>query len=118
MGWGDLFISTSARTFHTPDSPEVARGVVNRMTVEDGAPGGLPPGVIAGRSGPGHFSALSPVAGFDSRFEVSSDGRGGSYVTERKTAGSFIPGMGYLADKIHDVATNPQEAYWRARRRG
>src|SRR5688572_6842126 len=117
MGWEKLFISSSKRTFHVDDSPDVARRVVNRMTVEDGAPGGLPPGVFAGRTGDGRFNAISPVAGFDSQFEVESDGRGGSYVTERKVAGSFIPGMGFVADKIHDAATDPREAYWRARRR-
>jgi hypothetical protein len=117
MGWEKLFVSTSERTFHVNDSPDVARRIVNNMTVRDGAPNGLPPGVIAGRTGNGHFNAVSPFAAFDSQFEVRGDGRGGSYVTERKIAGSFIPGMGMVADKIHDVATNPQDAYWRARRR-
>jgi hypothetical protein len=121
MGWEDLFVSRSSRTFHVNDSPDVARRVVNNMTVEDGAPDGLPPGVIARRTGRGHFNAVSPFAGFDSQFEVRSDGRGGSYVTEHKMAGNPIPVVGRivggLANVIHDNKTHPQDAYWSARRR-
>mgnify|MGYP001602786001 FL=1 len=112
------FVTRSKKTFHTNDSPELARRVVNLMTVQDGAPGGLPPGVMAARTGPGHFNAMSPLAGFDSSFDgVVSDGRGGSWVTEQKTAVSPIPFMSSVATVIHDVATNPAEAYLRARGR-
>ena len=88
------------------------------MTLHDGAPGGLPPGVLGTQSGPGHFNAVSPVAGFDSRFETRSDGRGGSYVTENKVAFSPIPGMAHVANFIHDVATSAEDAYRRSRSRG
>ena len=112
------FVTSSKKVFHTEDPPELARQVVRLMTVQDGAPGGLPPGVVAARTGPGHFNAMSPVAAFDSSFDgVVSDGRGGSFVTEQKTALSPIPFMSTVATAIHDVATNPQEAYARARRR-
>ena len=112
-----LFFSTSEKRFHTSDSPDIARRVVDRMTVDDGAPDGLPLGVLAGKTGPGHFNAISPVAGFDSRFDVQSDGRGGSWVVEKKTAASPIPFFSNVATAIHDAATNPQDAYWRARNR-
>ncbi|MDP2341536.1 MAG: hypothetical protein Q8O67_11280 [Deltaproteobacteria bacterium] len=112
-----FFTSTSTRTFHTVDSPRVARRVIDSMTVRDGAPNGLPPGVLATRSRPGEFLAASPVAAFQSTFDVRPDGRGGSYVSESKTAFSPFPGMAVVADKIHDVATNPQSAYWKARSR-
>ncbi|OGQ26042.1 MAG: hypothetical protein A2138_19110 [Deltaproteobacteria bacterium RBG_16_71_12] len=112
------FVTRSKKVFHTDDPPELARRVVQRMTVQDGAPGGLPPGVIAARTGPGHFNAMSPLAGFDSSFDgVVSDGHGGSWVTEQKTAISPIPFFSNVATVIHDVATNPQEAYFRARKR-
>lgn len=112
-----LFTTTSAKTFHVNDSPDVARRIVNRMTVDDGAPNGLPPLVVAGRTAPGHFNAMSPIAMFDSQFEVRSDGAGGSIVTEKKTAGSPIPFFSNVATAIHDVATDPRSAYFRARRR-
>jgi hypothetical protein len=112
-----LFLNTSSRSFRVPEPPEQARRVVAGMTVADGAPGGLPPGVVAGRTGPGRFAAASPVAVFDARMEVRSDGRGGSIVTEHKTSFSPMPFMAKVADAIHDVATSPQEAYFRARRR-
>jgi hypothetical protein len=112
------FVSRSTKTFHTDDDPRTARRVVDGMTVRDGAPGGLPPGVMAGKTGAGHFNAVSPVAGFDSQFETRSDGRGGSWVTERKTAFSPIPFMSTVATAIHDAATSPQDAYYRSRRRG
>ena len=112
------FVTRSKKVFHTDDPPALARQVVRAMTVADGAPEGLPPGVIAGRTGPGHFNAVSPVAGFDSSFDgVVSDGHGGSWVTEQKTAISPIPFFSTVATAIHDVATNPQEAYFRARKR-
>ena len=112
------FVTRSKKTFHTDDPPELARRVVNLMTVQDAAPTGLPPGVLASRTGPGHFNAVSPVAAFDSSFDgVVSDGRGGSFVTEQKTAVSPIPFWSSVATVIHDVATNPQEAYCRARGR-
>ncbi len=112
------FVTRSQKVFHTDDPPELARRVVRLMTVEDGAPGGLPPGVLAARTGPGHFNAMSPLAGFDSSFDgVVGDGRGGSWVTEQKTAVSPIPFFSTVATAIHDVATNPQAAYFRARRR-
>ncbi|MCC7071504.1 MAG: hypothetical protein IT383_09280 [Deltaproteobacteria bacterium] len=112
------FVTRSKKVFHTEDPPELARRVVREMTVHDGAPGGLPPGVLAARTGPGHFNAIAPIAGFDSSFDgVSSDGHGGSWVTEQKTALSPIPFASLLATAIHDVATNPQEAYLRARKR-
>ena len=112
-----VFFTTSEKRFHTTDSVDVARRVVDRMTVADGAPNGLPPGVLAGKTGAGHFNAVSPVAGFDSQFAVESDGRGGSWVIEKKTAASPIPFFSNVATAIHDVATNPQDAYWRARNR-
>ena len=112
------FVTTSSKTFHTNDDPRTARRVVDDMTVRDGAPNGLPPGVVGVKSGDGHFNAVSPFAGFDSRFEARSDGRGGSYVTEKKTAFSPIPFVSTIATAIHDVATNPQDAYYRSRRRG
>src|SRR5207248_677481 len=102
MALSDLFVSRSSRTFHVDDSSSRAQRVVNGMTVDDGAPGGLPPGVLAARTGAGRFDAVSPVAAFDSSFETQSDGRGGAWVTENKTAFSPIPGMAYLADMIHD----------------
>lgn len=112
------FVTTSQKRFHTEDPPELARQVVRLMTVQDGAPDGLPPGVMATRTSPGHFNAMSPVALFDSSFDgVVSDGRGGSWVTEQKTALSPIPFMSTVATAIHDVATDPQEAYLRARKR-
>jgi hypothetical protein len=114
MGFFNPFVSTSTRTFHSSDAPDRARSVVDRMTVQDGAPGGLPPGVMGARTGAGHFDAVSPFAAFDSSFETSSDGRGGSYVTERETAFSPIPGAAYLAGMIHDAVTNPEGAYDRA----
>jgi len=114
----DLFVSRSSRTFHVSDPVERSRRAVSGMTVRDGAPGGLPPGVVAARTGDGRFNAVSPVAMFDSQFETRSDGRGGSWVTEHKTAFSPIPGMAYLADLIHDVATDPSDAYRRSRSRG
>jgi hypothetical protein len=115
---GDLFVSRSRRTFHVNDDVNRSRRVVSGMTLNDGAPGGLPPGVLGTQSGPGHFNAVSPFAGFDSRFSTSSDGRGGSYVTEHKVAFSPIPGMAHLANFIHDVATSAEDAYRRSRSRG
>ncbi|HEY4222684.1 MAG TPA: hypothetical protein VGO62_15115 [Myxococcota bacterium] len=112
------FVTTSEKRFHVDDDPSTARRTVNNMTVKDGAPHGLPPGVIAERTGAGHFNALSPFAGFDSRFDVQSDGRGGSYVTEQKTAASYIPFFSQVATVIHDVATDPKAAYYTSRRRG
>jgi hypothetical protein len=111
MGFFNPFVSTSTRTFHTSDAPNRASDVVGRMTVQDGAPNGLPPGVLAARTGAGHFDAVSPFAAFDSSFQTQSDGRGGSYVTERETAFSPIPGAAYLAGMIHDAVTKPEGAY-------
>ena len=117
MGLTDLFVARSSRSFRTGDDPRLARRVVDDIRLRDAAPGGLPPGVVGGRSGPGHFNAASPFAAFDADLRVAPDGRGGSLVTEHKVAFSPIPGVAWVANAIHDLATHPDDAYERSRRR-
>jgi hypothetical protein len=117
MGLIDLFFRTSSRTFHVQGDAKTASQHVNPMELEDAAPGGLPPLVFGSKTGPGQFNAFSPIAAFDARVSVQSDGKGGAFVTETKNVFSPVPGWVFVADKIHDYATSPQDAYFRARKR-
>ena len=112
------FVSKSQKRFHTDDSPERARRVADGIGIRDFAPHGLPPVGVPLKTGPSHLNFIGPGSGFDSRFEVQGDGRGGSWVTEKKTAVSMVPGFSRVMTAVHDVVTDPQQAYYSARRRG
>ena len=107
-----------SRSFGVSDSPGDAKKVISKMTIADSATlggGKLPPGVSAWRTGDNSFEAVSPMASIRAKFTVKPDGFGGSIITEHISARSLIPGVGFAADMIHDVATDPKQAYYVSR---
>ncbi len=113
-----LFSAETSHRIHVADAPSQAARVVAGIRLDDAVRfGGLPPGVSGGRVGPGAFRAGTPFAQVNAHLSVQPDGHGGSFVTERTSGASFIPGGAVAAIGIHAAATSLDLAYARARSR-